>query len=182
MSHELRKAESGDARLKLLRETSELTSACVGVDRLGLDAAAELVCRAMADTCVIGVLFDHGGAEITPSACTTATQNAGASFTPPPSSPGNGSAVSPNRCSRSASSGLFVSRRARRRVEHTGSWATTFEDPGIHTALIIPMRALGVAMGIMALARTPPPRPLTRSSPFAQLVGDRLGLPSPPLT
>jgi DNA-binding CsgD family transcriptional regulator len=176
MGHELREAEPGDARLKLLRETSELTSGCVtSIDSL-LDAAAELVCRAMADTCVFGVLFDHGS-KIHPlgvyhrdaerrrklhSVSELAWERVGG--------------VSEQVLSM-GKPGLFASVELTG-ASHTGSWATAFfEDPRIHTALIVPMRALGVAMGIMALARTPPTPAFGEDDiPFAQLVGDRLGL------
>jgi DNA-binding CsgD family transcriptional regulator len=176
MGDELGETEPGDARLKLLWETSELTAAGVASADSLLDTAAELVGHAMADTCVIGVLFDDGN-KIHPlglyhrdaerrrklnSVSELAWERVGG--------------VSEQVLS-TGKPGLFASVELPG-VSQGGSWASAFfEDPRIHTALVVPMRALGIAVGIMALARIPPAAEFGQDDiPFAQLVGDRLAL------
>jgi len=141
-----------------------------------LDAAAELVCRAMGDTCVIGVLFDDGS-RIHPLGIFHRDEelhqelNFAAELAWEPVDGASAQVLKSGVPHVFESIDLGAEARNR-------PWAKEFfGEMGIHTALVLPMRAVGTLVGVMALARKPP-RPVftTEDFPFAQDVADRLGL------
>jgi DNA-binding CsgD family transcriptional regulator len=165
-----------DARGDMVWEISGLVSAgATSIDAL-LDEAAETVCRAMADTCVIGILFDdaskihplgihHRDAEM------RRDLNAASKLAWEPVGGVSEQVLASGEPKVFES--IDLGEQAR---DHT--WAAAFfGEDGIYTALVVPMRAVGTQVGVMALARTPP-RPVFSEEdfPFAQAVADRLGL------
>lgn len=145
------------------------------VDSL-LDAAAEVVCRAMADTCVIGILFDDGS-KIHPLGIYHRDEdlrhelNAASELAWEPVGGVSEQVLS------SGVPAVFESIDLGPEVRDRPWAEELFGDQGIYTALVVPMRAVGTLVGVMALARTPP-RPVFAEEdfPFAQDVADRLGL------
>ena len=162
--------------MDMVWEISRLVSAgASSIDSL-LDAAAEAVCRAMADACVVGVLFDDG-TKIHPlgiyhrDADVCRALNAASELAWEPVG-----GVS-ERVLATGVPAVFESfdlgQEARERP-----WALSlFGENGIYTALVVPMRAVGTLVGVLAIARTPPRPTFTEEDfPFAQDVADRLGL------
>lgn len=141
-----------------------------------LDDGAELVCRALADSCAVGVLFDGGRrihplgffhhdperreeiAALSDLAWTAADGGVGrilATGTP-----------------------LFFGPDEIGAASQSSPWASAFAGGGAdRCGLAVAMRALGTHVGVMALLRSADQGPFTSDDvQAAQLAGDHLGL------
>jgi DNA-binding CsgD family transcriptional regulator len=143
-----------DPRSLAAREISELVSAGTrSLDEL-LDVCAEIVCLAVADTSIIGV-FDDAAEAIDRVGAHDRDPERQARLTAPP-------AIAP----------------ALRGVATGGAWPPALTGGAeIDASLVLPMRAFGACVGIVALARRRPGAPFTTADTvFAEAVTDRLGL------
>ena len=140
-----------------------------------LDAVAEAICRAMADVCVLGVLFDHDR-KIHPvglyhcderlrallnDASELAWEPVGGVFEDVLSS----------------GAPILLGPEALESLAGHPRLAAFAAEAHVHSALVVPMRGVGTPVGIMGLARTTPSLAYSEQDfVIAQLVADRLGL------
>jgi DNA-binding CsgD family transcriptional regulator len=169
-------ATSDADRGEMVWTISQMVAAGTTSIDLLLDAAAEAVCRAMADICVVGVLFDdaskihplgiyHRDAEL------RRELNAESELAWEPVG-----GVS-ERVLASGAPAMFDSIDLGENVRERPWGSALYGAEGIYTALVAPMRAVGTHVGVLALARTPPRPVFTEEDfPFVQAVADRLGL------
>lgn len=164
-----------DARVTMSAEISALVAAgAESLDEL-LDNAAEVVCGAMADGCVLGVLFGDGS-RIHPLGLYHRDEHLRSKL----------NATSELAWERLGGVSEHVLASGTPAVLESVDLATLTRHPrlaalsasaGAHTAMVVPMRAVGTPLGVMALARTPPvPAYDEADVRFAQAVADRLAL------
>lgn len=140
-----------------------------------LDDAAEMICRGMADACVLGVLFDHDS-KIHPLGLYHRDErlrrmlNAASELAWEPLGGVSQQVLA------SGVPALLDSVDLRSLARHP-RLAALADEATVHTALVAPMHAVGQPVGVMAMGRTSPSAPYSEDDfKVAQLVADRLGL------
>jgi DNA-binding CsgD family transcriptional regulator len=163
-------------RARIVAEVAELLATGDGALDTMLDTAAEIIGRSLADTCIIGVLYrvdsviyplglydqDAERRRHLDSLSDLAWEVAGDA---------SGQAMGMGEPAVFTSVELGVMARDQPLP------MAFLEGTNVDTAMVAPLRALGVQVGLMVLARTSPHPPFDPGDlPFVQRLADRLGL------
>jgi DNA-binding CsgD family transcriptional regulator len=140
-----------------------------------LDSAAEVICRDMADVCVLGVLFDHDS-KIHPLGLYHHDERLRGMLNEASELAWEPLGGVSEQVLGSGVPALLAPAELESLARHPRLAAFAGEDAA-HSALVVPMRAVGTPVGVMAMGRTALALPYGEED-FAvvQLVADRLGL------
>lgn len=176
MGGEVVEPDPTDRRARIVTEVSELLAAGEGALDTMLDVAAEIIGRPLADMCIIGVLY-HVDRVIYPlglydrDAERRRHLDSLSDLAWGVSGDASGQAMGMDEPA------VFTSAELNAMARDQPLPIAFLEGTNVHTALVAPLRALGIQVGLLVLARTSPHPPFESGDlPFAQRLADWLGL------